>query len=268
MKNNVLGIAIAGVLAVSVSGCVSNGYKNFYKSYGDIPPQLEAEFLANGAEPDIWQVNYSDIDSAVRVLRAKNYVPIGYSSFNGPYQDIANAKEEGKRLRAVAIIVGSSYTSTQTSTMPFIMPTTQTTYGSGTVSSGGIYGSYSGSSTTYGSAVVPIVSQQNHYNQGAVYFAKSNRKFRIGLEFFDIRPDQQKALGRNTGAVVEVVFEKTPAFYANVLIEDLIIAVDGVPVRNAEEVSLAFSKVPVSTKSLILTVIRNGQEKTIELNLL
>jgi len=253
-------LAITFVLA----GCATSGYQQFYQSYGDVSQLKDVEFLPEGGEPEVWQVNVQDVNAAVKALRAKDYVPIGYSSFNGGYEDISKAKAQAKRLKAVAIIVGSQYTNTQTSTVPLSMPTTQTTYGSGTVSAGGVYGNYSGSSTTYGSTVVPITTHQARYDQGAVYFVKGKRKYRFGLQFTDLKPEQRQVLGRNTGVVVDVVVEKTPAFYANILEGDVVIAVDGAPVRSTEEASAAMGNVPESAKSSVLTILRAGEEKAIE----
>ena len=256
-------IAIA-LLSFLLAGCATSGYQQFYQSYGDVTPAEEVEFLPEGGEPELYQVNVKEVDMAVKTLRARDYVPIGHSSFNGDYEDVANAKAQAKRLKAVAVIVGAEYTNTQMSTVPLSMPTTQTTYGSGMVSAGSTYGTYSGSSTTYGSTIVPVTMQQHRYDQSAVYFVKGHRKYRFGLQFSDLKPEQRQALGRNTGAVVDVVVEKTPAFYANLLEGDIIIAVDGAVVRSEEEASKAMDNVPQQAASSILTVIRAGAEQKIE----
>ena len=75
---------------------------------------------------------------------------------------------------------------------------------------------------------VPIIRQLRRYDHVAIYFVRRIGKPRFGFEYSDLEPDQRQALGRNTGAVVLIVIEKTPAFYANVVEGDVIIAVDGI----------------------------------------
>ena len=260
------GICIT-LFALMSAGCTTSGYQRFYQPYCDVSQLKDVEFLAEGAEPYVWQVNIKEVGDAVKLLRARGYESVGYSLFNGGYENIANAKKQAKRLKALAVIVGAEYTDTQTSTVPLSIPTSQTTYGSGTVSMGSVHGNYSGSSTTYGSTIVPITTNQRRYDQGAVYFVKDKRKYRFGLQFVNLNSEQRKVLGRNTGAVVDVVIENSPAFYSNVLEGDVIIAVDGVPVRSVEEASTAMRDVPESVKSSTLRIIRSGVEKDIEVKL-
>jgi hypothetical protein len=257
---------ITVLLSFFLAGCATSGYRQFYQSYGGVTQlkDIDITFLPEGGEPELYQVNTKEVDAAVRRLRSKGYLPIGYSSFNGAYEDIANAKAQAKRLKAFAVIVGVEYTDTQTSTIPLSMPTSQTTYGSGMVSAGGAHGTYSGSSTTYGSTIVPVTTQQRRYDQNAVFLAKDNRKARFGLCCSDLESKQRQALGRNTGSVVDVVIEKTPAFYANIIEGDVIIAIDGVPVRSAAEGYAAMNNVPKQATSSTLTIIRGGKELSIE----
>lgn len=256
-------ISIA-LLSFAVAGCATNPYQQFYQSNGDITQLKDVEFLPEGHEPELYQVDFKEVDATIKALHTRGYVSIGYSSFNGGYEDVSSAKSQAKRLKAVIVIVGANYTDTQTSTVPLYLPTTQNTYDSGTVSAGGTYGTYSGSSTTYGSTVVPITRQERRYDQGARYFVKGTRKYRFGFEYSDLGPDQRQAFGRNTGAVVQIVIEKTPVFYANVLEGDVIIAVDGIEIRGQDEADKVMGQVSPDAKSSILTILRAGVERKIE----
>lgn len=257
--------ALPLILTLTFTGCAhTNNYARYYQQYKDPSQIRDVEFLAEGQEPQPYFVKFDEVSNAIMILRSKGYVGFGGSAFNGPKEDPKNAIEQAKRLRAVALIIGSAYTDTRTATMLLPLPTTQTTYGSGTVSSStGAYGTYSGTSTTYGSTVVPVASSTAYHNQGAVYFLKSTKKHRFGALTADLTLEQREALGRNTGAYVQVVVEKTPAFYANMLPGDVIIAVDGKEARSHEEAQALMENVPQSSKTSVLTVLRSGNEKKV-----
>ena len=111
---------------------------------------------------------------------------------------------------------------------------------------------------------VPIIRQLRRYDHVAIYFVRRIGKPRFGFEYSDLEPDQRQALGRNTGAVVLIVIEKTPAFYANVVEGDVIIAVDGIEVRGKDEAGKVLGQVSPDAKSSTLTVLRAGVEREIE----
>ncbi|SVB81345.1 uncharacterized protein METZ01_LOCUS234199 [marine metagenome] len=81
----------------------------------------------------------------------KDYLIMGESSFNGPYEDSYDAKSFAMSVGADILITSSKYQGTRSGTMQLSTPDQQTTYHSGTItgSSEGC-GSYSGTSITYG----------------------------------------------------------------------------------------------------------------------
>jgi len=251
-------------LAIILCACAS-GYKDFYQPYVDRATLEAAEvrLLAPGEEPSIYGTDNFERD--VRILRSKGYVPIGYSSFNGQYEDTKNAVAQAKRIGATMVLTSSEYTNTQTSTTPLFIPNTQTTYHSGSAYGYGGSATYSGTSTTHGSTVVPITSSHRRYDQEAVYLVKSTKKLRFGVSLRDLTPDQREALGRNTGALIDIVMEDHPAFYSNVMAGDFLIAIDGTKVRNAQHGSELMSAVPQNAASSEFTVIRNGNSETISI---
>lgn len=269
-------LSIILLVAVFLSGCATSGYKQFYNPYVDAKTQPEVQLLAKGQAPQIFGTDNFDRD--ILILRSKNYIPIGYSSFNGGYEDTKNAAEQAKQIGATLVLVSSQYTNTQTTTSTLFLPDNKTTYHSGTASGntsynsayGGYLGSsntnatYSGTSTTYGTKAVPITSHQRRYDQNAVYFVRSTKKYKFGVQFNDLTPDQRAQFERNTGVLINVVIEDSPAFYSNVLAGDVLIAVDGHLVKNAQHAMKLMGGVSPDKKSSELTVIRNGTEKEIE----
>lgn len=246
--------------ALTLAGCVS-GYQQFYKPYVDAKNLEDAELLKPDEEPKVYGTN--DFDQDIRLLRSRMYVPIGYSSFNGGYEGQSNVKAQARRISATLALVNAKYTNTQTTTTPLLLPNSSTTYHSGSVYGGGTYGAYSGTSTTYGSTVVPITSHQRRYDQTAVFFVKSTKKLKFGVFLNNLSNEQRRALERNTGAIIEVVVEESPAFYSNVLPGDVLIRVNDSNVRDAKHAIELMQEVAPSANSAVFTIIRNGKEQTI-----
>ena len=248
-------------IAIFLQGCAQSGYKQFYKSYVDPRTAPEFEVIGENELPKLY--GSGDFDSDIKALRAKRYVVVGVSSFNGGYEDTKNALTQAKRIGATVVLVNSEYTGTQTSTAPLFLPSNQTTYHSGIISGGGVYGGYNGTSTTYGTTVVPITTQQRRYEQTAVYLVKSNKKAKFGLLINDLNPQQRLEIERNTGAYIDVVFEGTPAFYSNVMSGDILLAVNAISVKDLKHALKLMADVPASSKNSTLTVLRNNVQKEI-----
>ena len=252
------------VLALSLTACAS-GYKQFYKPYVEPKTLIDVQLLNPGEEPRVFGT--SDFDRDIKILRSKMYIPIGSSSFNGKYEDESRVKDQAKRVGATIVLVKSQYTNTQTTTSPLFIPNSSTTYHSGSVYGGGVYGGYSGTSTTTGNTVVPITTHQRRYDQTAVFFVKSTKKLKIGVFIKNLNDEQRRALERNTGAVIEIVVEGSPAFYSNVLPGDILIKVNGTDVRDVPHAQDLMRDVDANAGKATFTVIRNGKEKEIQIEL-
>jgi hypothetical protein len=107
-------------------------------------------------------------------------------------------------------------------------------------------------------------SQELHLNAIGTYFAKQADRPRIGIIFRDLYNEDKRGAETNTGAVVKLVVEDTPAFSANILPGDVVIEIAEQRVRNSQtayallekEGAIKGSKVPIK-------LIRNKAEKTI-----
>lgn len=269
-------LAIALLVTIALSGCATSGYKQFYKPYVDAKTLPQVQLLAEGQEPQVFGTDNFDRD--ILILQSKGYLLIGQSAFNGGYEDTKNAAEQAKIIGATIVLVSSKYTNTQTTTSPLFLPDNKTTYHSGTASGSTSYNSaysgylgnsntnatYSGTSTTYGTKVVPITTQQRRYDQNAVYFVKSTKKLKIGIKISDLTPEQRATLERNTGVVIKVVFEDSPAFYSNILVGDVLIEFDGQLVKNAQHALKLIQDISPEKTFSKFTVIRNGVKKEID----
>ena len=249
-------------IIIFFTGCSQSGYKQFYNSHVDpkILPNVEA--LGPNEEPKLFESN--DIDRDINILKSKKYIVVGYSSFNGKYEDKNNAAVQAKRIGATIVLTNSEYTDTQDNTSALLLPNTQTTYHSGNVYGGGTYGGYRGTSTTYGNTAVPITTNHRLYNQVAVYLVKSTQKVRFGISVTDLTPDLRIDIEKNTGALIDAVIEDTPAFYANVMAGDILISIDGQLVKNSQHAHKLMGTVPDTQPFSDLIIIRKGEEKSIK----
>jgi hypothetical protein len=263
------------LIAVFVSGCKTNGHKEFYQGYDldELPLEMKQnmEFLSPTEEPAIYRSN--NIQRDFEDLLSKRYIRIGHSRFNGGYEPIENIIKQAKSVGAVVVLTTSNYTNTETSNYTLYMPTTKTSTHNGninsTVTSPGslstayVNSQYSGTTTTSGSKAYSGTQNTRRYDQSSIYFAKSIQKVKFGIRNSNLNTAQRKALKRNTGSLVVNVWEKSPAFYANILINDLIISVDGKEVLDGDQAVKMMNNIPAEQKSSTLTIIRDGVEKNI-----
>jgi serine protease Do len=243
----------------------ANGYRQFYKPYVDAKTLPDVQLLAEGEKPKIFSSN--DMQREIKVAISKGYRPIGSSAFNGRIEPEQAVINQAKSVGAVLVLVNSKLTESRTITTPLLLPNNQTTYNSGFVH--GVYGSsdYSGTSTTYATTVVPITSQQQLYDQTAVYFVKSTKKQKFGLMLTDLPPELRSKYEQNTGALIDNVAEDSPAFAANVMPGDILIELNGTPIINAKHASDLMPSASPKDGKCVLKVIRNGKEKSIGLQL-
>ncbi len=251
------------VACVVLTACAS-GYQRFYKPEVDARTLPDVQLLGEGERPKIFSSN--DLQRDVKIAMSKGYRSIGVSSFNGQIESEQAVVNQAKAVGAVLVLVNSTFTESRTISTPLFLPNNQTTYSSGSVS--GPYGSanYSGTSTTYGTRVVPI-TQQQRYDQAAVFFVKSTRKMKFGLFTVDLPPELRSKYERNTGALIEIVAEESPAFAANILPGDILVELNGTSVLSAKHASELMRSAAPQDGRCILKIIRNGTEKTVELQL-
>lgn len=271
-------LIINTLFIVLLSGCASNGYKDFYKPAIDVNNLTEIQRLRPNEEPKVLTSN--DFKKDMYTLRSKNYIAIGFSSFNGGKQSIENAVDQAKEIGATVILASSNYTNTQTTTSTLLLPNNKTTYHNGLTSSNSTYsnsygqkvgssssnGSYIGTSTTYGTQAVPFTTSQQRYDQFAAFFVKSTKKLIFGLGTTEIPQEMRREIKRNTGAMINIVFEDSPAFYANLFPGDVIISVDDIEIKDPDHGVEIMNSTPSAQKSSLFKIIRDQEEKDVTIN--
>ncbi|MBM7070671.1 PDZ domain-containing protein [Shewanella sp. 202IG2-18] len=265
MKKEWIKVITLLITPLFLVSCAQSGYKQFYHSYVDIKAIPDVELISKGEMPKILSSNNLTRDTLI--LRSKRYIPIGYSSFNGVYEDTSNAAKQALIVGATVVLVNAQYTNTQATTNTLLIPSNTTTNHYGSISSGTITGTYTETSTTHDTQIIPITTHQRRYDQEAIYFVKSNFKPKFGISLRDLTPKQRTTLGRNTGLLVEIVVEDSPAFNSNVLVNDVLISIDGVNVKNVSHAVKLLREVPPSQIYSVLRVIRKGEEQDVKVTL-
>jgi hypothetical protein len=248
---NLLIVFLIGTL-IFFSGCTRSGYQKFYNpilNQRTLYYSQSLEFLKPEQEPLIFQTD--DMERDIMAFLSKRYVVLGYSDFNGPYEDIKNATAQAKNIGATLVLI--QYSNTETRTV-YIKDINQNIESS---SDKGFQGAEIKSEKS-------VAINQRPYNQKAFYLVKDNENTKLGFRLTNLTPEMPEKIERNTGALVFVVFEDSPAAYANIINGDVLLAIDDFSVINAEQAMNHIKQIDDSVPSCLLTVLRNGEEKKID----
>ena len=251
-------------LIIVLLGSCANPYTQFYTDllYGKSPIEIQM-IVVTKESPQIYRgSDHREQDE--RALRENGYILIGYSAYNGTTSDTNQLKAHAQKVGATVVITYSSYTHTVSGTIPYTVKnpqeTSRTTYSGNIYSSGG-YATYSGSSTTTssgGTTTYNIPYSHRRYDFVATYWVK-HKPFPFGASFTDLTPEVRSQLERNRGAIIDSVIKNSPAFDADFLPGDIIIAVDNIEIRDAQAVvNMLTSK---ARQTVRLHFIRRGQQR-------
>jgi len=229
--------------ALLISGCAANGFEKYYSPQPGSEKLAASPYVEKPAEEPKVYTHSNDIQGDAKRLAEDGYVLIGTSSFYGPANRVSKSQaiDEAKRVGASIVLIKTSYKDTVSGSMPYTVanPTQYATVNTtGTVNSYGsggyANGSYNSTSTVampggYSTYNIPYnISRDDFF---ASYWAKlSKEKMRLGIRYVPLPDDVRQRLKRNTGVLVPVVVNGTPAFKANILEGDVILKVNGADV--------------------------------------
>ncbi len=251
--------SIVIMLLVIISGCASNNYHSlYYKKNIDISQVPMPEKLPAGQDPQIFSTKNFDRDYSV--LLSRGYILLGYSSFQGKMDPRYNVIQVGRDTGATIIITSNAFLGRDSSTVPLLLPTSSTTYSSGSFSgtnNSSFSGTYNESQTTNSSQWIPITVTKNIFKQTTAFFVKTSKTFKLGVYYRDLTPKERQKNERNMGVIITTVIEGTPAFSANIIPEDIVIEVNGQKVNNFSRMSQI-----INTKGDItdISILRNGKK--------
>ncbi len=225
--------AYIALTALILGGCAS-GYSQFFTRVPGATPEVIAATRANAA-PAVPRLERSS-QSPQTVYEAygrHGYDAIGYSSFtSGHNESEASAVKQGAAIGAdLVVVLSPKYAGSVTTSIPMTTPTSQTSYTSGSATaygSGGTATAYgSSTTTTYGSKTTYIPMTINRQEFGAIYFVKT--KYILGASVRDLTNEERQQVQSNSGLYVLNVIDESPAYVSNLLVGDIILAIDGRP---------------------------------------
>jgi len=148
--------------ALLVQGCAGLGHKEFYAQVAPTkyPPTEKTMVFeyANVNLKEIYDLLFSD------------FLIIGRSGFNGPYENPDRSVSYAKSIGADVFISTSQFKEARTSFMNLSTPTSSTTYVSGYSGAG----SFSGTATTYGTRTTTVPITVNRYDQDGLFLRNVN----------------------------------------------------------------------------------------------
>lgn len=221
-------ITIAFVVLLSV-GC-ANPYTKFYTGFptaATVPglqPQTDSLRIFSAG----------NVEASTDELLRRGYALIGESSWNGPSSGApeSSLRAHASRIGAHLVLISSRYTNTVSGAVPLSMPTTSTTTTTvvGTVGSTPVTGT--GVSTTSGTQTVMYPYSVDRADFNALYFVKV--RVRLGIYVAPLDDAARQAIESNSGLRVRIVVEGSPAFDADILPGDILLAIQGERVASVE----------------------------------
>ncbi len=277
MRSKHFGSLILIFLCIFISGCVSNIYQKFF-----YPPNFTVS-NSTGCQTYSGNTNIyntSDFQRDGEALMRRGYGYIGSSNFSG--SGLAAQKdllEHAKAIGADIVLSSVEFQGTEQSVVPLITykpGTTSTTYSQGTANAqaynnrgGSAYGtaSFSGSSTTtspgtYATQIMPITV--NTYNYEANFWRKMLPPI-MGVRTENLPDELRQKFRRNSGALVKLVVDGSPAFYANILPGDVIIEIGDETSFMGDNISSVTSK--YAGQKINIKLLRSYEEKVISIQL-
>lgn len=259
------------ILTLTMTGCAS-GYNKFYKPALGINPETIAARRASPPPefPLVERAQPGNLETILAAYTKRSYYMIGNSSFNSGRSEsedaaVQQARDVGADL---VLILSPKYTGSVTTSIPITTPTSTTSYSSGTATAYGPGGSVTaygtGTTTTYGSNTeyIPVTTHRSDY--GAAFFVKLRSA--LGVQVRDLSDSERQEMQTNKGVVVKLLIDESPAYNSDILVGDIITALDGTPVINAS----TFTKQLLERKGRItvISLIRQGKplEKSVQLN--
>jgi len=155
-------MVIVVLTALLIQGCATVGHKEFYNQMAPMkyPPTNK-----------VMVFEYSNVDlREIYELLFSDFLIIGSSGFNGPYEDPSQAISFAKSIGADVFLSTSQFQETRTSFLSLSTPSSNTTYISGYSGAGSFYGS----ATTYGTRTTTVPISVDRYDQDGMYLRNVN----------------------------------------------------------------------------------------------
>lgn len=231
LAGQLVAVTLCGVL---LAGC-ANPYAKFYQGAPDA--RANPRYVAPPGPVQVFALN--DIERDRDNLMRRGYIQVGFSSFQAGSSNATQAQliEQAQKLGAEIVLANTKYSHTVSGVMPLTLPTTSTTYSNAHATAFGSNGTSatafgSGTSTTYGTQTTMVPYSADRSDFGAVYFARVRP--RLGIYVKPLTDEMRQARSSNTGVIIYIVVDNSPAFAADILPGDILVAINGENVAGVE----------------------------------
>ncbi|MCC3859881.1 PDZ domain-containing protein [Pseudemcibacter aquimaris] len=247
--------------AVLLSACGAGQFGSSYQGYMD--PRMTPDVVPLKEEEEPILVRSTDLAKDIQLYREHNYIVVGESAFNGMMESEGRAQKQAEEVGATHVIVSSEYTDTRSYIAYDYQDFYRTVYVNRVKNIDGKPVRYTEAVTVRDTVTVPYQRQYDNYDQWAVYMVKSNRIHKLGLVMRDFNPNERASLGRNTGAYIDVVMSNSPAFFADIIAGDALVAINGEKVNGAGHAKQMIDGLSLEGQEITVTVLKQGQPKDI-----
>ena len=260
------------LLVIIALGC-ANPFRQNYQSTLDKWPRAR-ERLLDGPEtskPTI--VTSSDLRTDSFDLLANGYVMIGKSKFVSPPINERHALAYAKEVGADVVLVNQEYVKTVTESVPItewmpdrrITTRERSTFQTTPSSQPSVY-QREITQTLEGESYTRYVQKNTEYFDYTATFWRKAKPHKFGVLVHGLDDAAKKRLQTNRGVVVRIVVNRSPAYYADILRDDIITHFNGSPVNDPEDF---FEKIEANAgKEVAVKILRDGVSLDISLTLL
>jgi len=106
-------------------------------------------------------------------------------------------------------------------------------------------------------------SGYRRYDYLIYYFVKFTDDVGFGINLTDLTVRERQNHKRNTGAVVSIVYKRTPAFYANIFRGDIIVKINDIEILDVDDGILALHYLPKGD-TVKIEILRDGKREIIQ----
>lgn len=259
--------AIVAAASIALFGCVNN-YARFYTPVVRNPSVGLREYSGYSRVSEV-----QNVSSHSATLLRSGYHQLGWSAFRaGGYNPESQLAKQAKAIGADIVVYSRLFAGTHQTVYPLLQfqPGTTSTaniQGTANISSYGRNGeaaysqaNISGTATTttagtYSTQMVPI--SIDRYDFEATYWRKGVDPI-LGVMATALPDDLRRDLKRNTGAVVTIVVDNSPAFTANIVPGDVLVGLGNEAINSAED--LTFKLPRLAGTSVVASIIRDRRE--------
>ncbi len=242
-----------------------------YEDYLGMDPTMESRTVAWQSAPKVVTSRNLDFDAAD--LSHRGYILVGYAGVEGGKVLPEAVKKKAVSVRAELVLI-------QTEASGEILENQVVTSqqgggasigissGTGTATVGQTGVLATGLATTItsvpGTTSTQVVPYSRRQFDTQILFWRKLKAGRLGLFTAFLPPELRTKYSRNTGAYVVAVEDGSPAFFANIVVGDVVCRVDGVEIRTPAELDASLAAKTGSP--LTLHVLRAGEFIDIEIS--